>query len=182
MRKLKAKIVRLNSTHSQRLLVDIGEQDRLQGEEPSLHHLLKARKRKAKRLITQVLDDNDILQTSSMSIMKVFSSYFRTKFQPIQVDDGSLKRLANCGVKCVTPETYAAIQEPITLEGLHIAITQGKSHKSPGQDGICLEFKTAWDVIKHDLLQIINLMYIGGNITARQLQGLILCLPKETNS
>jgi hypothetical protein len=27
--------------------VDIGDQDRLQGEEPSLHRLIKARKRKA---------------------------------------------------------------------------------------------------------------------------------------
>ena len=118
-----------------------------------------------------------------MSILKVFLSYFHAKFQPIQVDDGSLRRLANCTVKCVTPETCAATQEPITLEELHIATTQGKSHKSPGQGRICSEFfKTAWDVVKHDLLQIINLVYIEGKMTARQLQGLIVCLPKETNS
>ena len=47
MRKLKAKIIRMNSIYSQRRLVDIGDQDRLQGEEPSLHRLIKARKRKA---------------------------------------------------------------------------------------------------------------------------------------
>ena len=37
-------------------------------------------------------------------------------------------------------------------------------------------------MIKHDLLQIINLVYIEGKMAARQLQGLIVCLPKKTNS
>ena len=47
----------------------------------------------------------------------------------------------------------------------------------------CSEFfKTAWDLIKHDPLQIINLMYIEGKMTGRQLQRLIVCLPKKTNS
>jgi hypothetical protein len=104
MRKPKAKSIRLNSIYSQRLLVDIGDQDRLQGEEPSLHHLLKARKRQASRTITHALVKNDILQTST-SIMKVFVLCFRAKFQPIQVDDVSIRQLATCGVKCVSPET-----------------------------------------------------------------------------
>ena len=56
-------------------------------------------------------------------------------------------------------------------------------HKSPGLDGMCLEFfKTARDMIKNDLLQIINLMYIEEKLTTRQLQGLTVCLPKKTNS
>jgi len=42
-------------------------------------------------------------------------------------------------------------------------------------------FKTPWDVIKNDLLQIISLMYIEGKLTTRQLQGLIFSLPKKTN-
>ena len=90
MRRLKAKIIRLNSIHCQRLLVDTGEQDRIMGEEPSLHHLLKTRKFQARRLIKQIHDDNGTLQISSMSILKVFSTRFRAKFQPIQIDERSV--------------------------------------------------------------------------------------------
>jgi len=68
------------------------------------------------------------------------------------------------------------------LEELRYAITQGKASKAPGQDGICLEFfRTAWDVIKHDLSHIMNHMNIEGRTSARQLQGLIVCLPKITH-
>jgi len=75
LRKLKAKIIGLNSIHRQRLVVDTGEQDRLVGGEPSLHDLLKTRKRQATRLINQIYDDNGILQTSTASILKVSISF-----------------------------------------------------------------------------------------------------------
>jgi len=91
----------------------------------------------------------------------------------------SVRRLAGCGVKSITPETNTALGEIISMEELRHTIIQGKANKAPGQDGICLEFfGTAWDVIKHELLTIMNHMYIGGNTSVRQRQGLIVCLPK----
>jgi len=98
LRRFKAKIIILNSINRQRLLVDTGEQDRLVGEEPSLHHLLKTRKRQASRLINQIYDDSGILQTSSVSILKVFSTRFHSKYKHIQIDERSVRRLADCGV------------------------------------------------------------------------------------
>ena len=44
LKELKAKIIRLNNTHRQRLLIDTSEQDRIAGEPPSLHNLLRTRK------------------------------------------------------------------------------------------------------------------------------------------
>jgi len=77
----------------------------------------------------------------------------------------------------------AALKEPIFLEELRHAITQGKAYKVPGHEGICLEFfRTAWDVLKLDLLQIMNRMYMEGTITVRQLQGFIVWLPKNAHS
>ena len=152
MRRLKAKIIRPNSTHRQALLVDTGEQHRIMGEEPSLHHLLKTRNRQTSRLIKQIHDDNGTLHTSSMSIMKVFSTRFHAKFQTIQIDERSVSQLADCAIQTVTPEKNTALNKPISLEELRHAITQGKVYKAPGHDRICLEFRTAWDVLKLDLL------------------------------
>jgi len=182
MRRLKAKIIRLNSIHSQRLLVDTGEQDRIMGKEPSLHHLLKARKHQARRLTKQIYEDNSTLQTSSTSIMKFFSTRFHAKYQPIQIDKKSISQLADCGIETFTPEINAVLKEPVPLEELRHATTQRRAYKAPGYDGICLQFfTTAWDVLKLDLLQIMNHMHIEGRTTARQMQGLIVCLPKNAH-
>ena len=68
------------------------------------------------------------------------------------------------------------------MDKLRNAISKGKPHKAPGHDGISLRFyKMAWEVMKLDLLQIINCMYSDGIILARQLQGLIVCIPKHTH-
>jgi len=51
LKKLKAKILRLNNTLLQKLMINTGEQDKMPGEDPFLHHLIKTRKRQASRTI-----------------------------------------------------------------------------------------------------------------------------------
>ena len=55
------------------MFIDNGEQDRKTGEEPSLHHLLKIRKRQAQRTVHQVYDTNGSVKTSSADILRVFT-------------------------------------------------------------------------------------------------------------
>jgi len=85
-------------------------------------------------------------------------------------------------MQTVTPEMKTELKEIIFLEELGHAITQGKANNAPGHNGICLEvFRTTWDVLKLDLLQIMNHTYIEGITTARHLLGLIVCLPKNVH-
>jgi len=64
------------------------------------------------------------------------------------------------------------------MEELREAVKKGKRHKSPGPDGICHEFfKQMWDVIKNDMIDIINKMYMEGAVPDAQKHGHILCLP-----
>ena len=73
-------------------------------------------------------------------------------------------------------------KSPLSLDKLSNAISKGKPHKAHGHDGIGLTFhKMAWEVMKLDLLQIINCLYSDGIIVARQLQELIVCIPKHTH-
>ena len=79
LRGLQAKIIRHNSSHRKRLLVDTSDHDRLAGEDPSLYHLIKARRRHENRLIKEIVDDDGILHTTSASILKAFAVHFRKK-------------------------------------------------------------------------------------------------------
>jgi len=182
LKKLKAKLIRLNSTHRQKLTLDTGEQDKMIDENPSLHHLIKARKRQASRTIKKISDDQGIMYTESFDIMKVFTIRFCKKFSPIHMDGESASLLMNCELQKITQEMNAVLEDPITIDELRNSISKSKSQKAPGHDGIGLRFyKTAWEEMKHDLLQILNCMYIDGIILARQLRGLMVCIPKHAH-
>jgi hypothetical protein len=80
----------------------------------------------------------------------------------------------------VSDEANALLEELIRTEEIHQAIKSGKPNKSPGLDGIPLEFyKYTWNTIKEDLTQIINDMYIDSTINETQKYGIIFCLPKK---
>ena len=160
LKKLKAKIIRLNRKHHLRMFIDNGEQDRISGEEPSPHHLLKIRKRQAHRTVHQVYDTDGSLKTPPADILRVFTDYMRRKYDHIQVNEERMRHMMNCGLNLIPSAANTTLEESITMEELFQAVKQGKANKAPGQDGICLEFiKKAWDVTKCDLLEVMNNIY-----------------------
>ena len=72
------------------------------------------------------------------------------------------------------------LERMITVEELKVAVHQGKMWKAPGYDGICNEFFLyTWDVTKHDILQILNKMYISGDDLHSPKIGVLVCIPKK---
>ena len=139
LKKLKAKIIRLNSKHNLGMFTDNGEQDRITGEEPSLHHLLKIRKRQSQRPVHQVYDTDGSLKTSPADILRVFTDYMRRKYDHIQVNEEIMRHMTNCALETIPSAVNTVLEESKTMEELFQAVKQGKPNKAPGQDGICLE-------------------------------------------
>ena len=182
LQQLKARIVRIYSMRQQRVFLDNSEHDRLAGEEPTLYHILKRRRRQESRMITSVHDSNGNKHTSTSDILRTFTTFMRSKYDDIAVDAGSVKHMARVGTKTIPAEVKDYLDLPVTLEELHLAVRKGKVQKAPGSDGICQEFfRTTWETTKHDMLAILNQMFTEGKITDRQKHGLIVCLPKVTN-
>jgi len=73
-----------NSKHRLGMFVDNGEQDRIMGEEPSLHHLLKTRKRQVQRTVHQMYDTDGSLKTSPVDILRLYTAHMRRKYDRIQ--------------------------------------------------------------------------------------------------
>jgi len=103
---------------------------------------------------------NGTAHTATMEIMRALPAHFSTKFQPLHIDEDSLRRTLNCDLKETSNMMNTTLEEPITMSELWNAITKGKPHQAPGDDGIGVEFyKGAWEIIKTGLLQIMNNMY-----------------------
>jgi hypothetical protein len=72
-----------------------------------------------------------------------------------------------------------ALEKPITLEKLQIAVNKRGGNKAPGRDGMCLEFfKATWGFVKGNMLALFNQMFMEGKISEKQKSGIIVCIPK----
>jgi len=140
LKKLEAKIVRLNSTFHQRIVLDTEEHDKTIGENPSLYHILKTRKRQNNRTIKRISDEHCEVHSTSTAIIKAFKMFFNEKFKPIQIDVIKAKQLLDCDLRPLQIEKNAVLEAPITLNEIRNAIAKGKSNKAPGNEGIGLEF------------------------------------------
>jgi hypothetical protein len=70
--------------------------------------------------------------------------------------------------------------KPIDMDELKLAVHQGKKRKTPGINDICLEFyQHTWDTTKHDILKILNRMYIDGEILDSHKKGVIIRSPQN---
>ena len=57
------------------------------GEDPSLHHLLKGRKRQEQRIVHQIYDNIGIQHTSFADILSIFTEHMRCKYDHITIDE-----------------------------------------------------------------------------------------------
>ena len=132
--------------------MDTEERDRTMGEIPTLHHYLKSRKRRTKRTIHYVLDENGIMKMGQKEIMHIFTEHMIHRYNHIMIDERCIQELISCGMNTIPMTANSMLEEPITMDELLTAVRKGKAHKSPDQDGICHEFyKMTWEIIKHDM-------------------------------
>jgi len=135
------------------------------------------RKRQESRMIDRVYDSEGHLQTSPLKTLRVFTEFMKNKYDTITVDADSIRRILRHSCSKMPHIANEALSTPITLEELHIAVTQGKKLKAPGYDGIFHEFfQLAWETTKVDLLDVMKQMFIDGSILDTQKHGIIVCL------
>ena len=68
----------------------------------------------------------------------------------------------------------------ITAEELKAVVLEGDSKKPPGRDGIGLKiFKVLWEDIAGDMKTLFNQMLRDRQLSERQKQGVIVCIPKS---
>jgi hypothetical protein len=92
----------------------------------------------------------------------------QTKYDSIPIDVESINRLIG-NTHHLLPLEANTIEAPITMDELRHAVMKGKPNKAPGGDGISHNFyKHVWETIKHELLNIVNHMYVGKIITTNR--------------
>ena len=168
LQKYKAKIVRLNAQKREQLLLDTHPYDRLDEENPSLYQVLKIRKRQAAREITTITDEDGTAYTAQKDVADVFVHHYERTFRPIAADSRAIKILMQ-NMPQREPQHYKDhLETPITSDEVYRAIRAGAKKKTPGIDGMCLEFYAAqWTLISTELTQVLNDMFMHKRLTIK---------------
>jgi hypothetical protein len=166
LQKYKAKIVHLHAIRLDKAMLDNDNKDILEGEEPSLFHIIKMAKRRETREMRHVQDQNGNIVTKDILI--TFLTHLRQKYQIVEVDNACITKLqAGIPYTCSTKYSYQ-LEQPITTDEILSTLQKGSKHKAPGIDGFGLDFYTAnWKAIHHDMLDLLNQMCLNKKIAPR---------------
>jgi hypothetical protein len=130
LKQLKAKIVRLYHETHHHLFLDNDDRNKMEDEEPSLHHLLKRHKRQESRMVNGFYDNDGNIQTMPMNILRTFTIFMKKKYDTIQVDPDSVYRMLQRSKKHISQEANNAFDASITMDELHIAVKQEKTQST----------------------------------------------------
>ena len=136
---------------------------------------------KSEKKTIRALNINNKLITEQKAILDEQYNYYKNLYSSKTLSDSTINFFDNDADIPKFNETEKEICEgPLTLHELEEAVKNMKNNKSPGTDGLNVEFyKIHWNDIKHDLLNSLNESYLNGNLTPLQKQSLITLLPKQ---
>jgi hypothetical protein len=159
----KAKIMRLHANHTDRIMLDQANNDKLDDEPPSLFHLIKQNKRCEKRTITAIQDIQGEVVMDTAAICTVFETFLQKKYEHTEPDSESTQEIVR---------VIQSMEKPITEEELLAALRT--TNKAPGVDGLGIEFyKMNWETVGPDLLEWMNNMFLHQMVTPEQRHGIM---------
>jgi hypothetical protein len=112
----------------------------IDGEETTLYHLIKSKKRREARMIRRTYDQRGRITEDLTEISQIFVAHWKDKYSSIDVSDRCIAEMPNA-IRSNTQPSYAAnLEQPITEEELYAALKSGGPNKAPGSDGISRDF------------------------------------------
>jgi hypothetical protein len=118
LRKRKARILRIHSAQQRGVLLYMKDTDRLPGEEISIHHYVRSRKRRMARTITRVTDEQGALRSDPEDILRIFTEHMTRILDHIPIAEESIRKTVSRGLEKLPALANTALEEPITLEEL----------------------------------------------------------------
>jgi len=132
--------------------------------------------------VAMVKDEEGVVHMASREILDIFTRALEIKLQEHRIDGTAMERMLAHVKKEIPPGEQDALYLPFTDVELHNAVMSGKKWKAPGSDGISNDlFRSAWNIIRVDLLELLNAMYLDGPVAPAQIKGIVVYVPKLAN-
>ncbi|KAJ8028516.1 hypothetical protein HOLleu_30774 [Holothuria leucospilota] len=151
-----------------------------EGEKSTKFFFNLEKSRQKKKVMRQILKDNGELITDQKSIMKEQVSFYRSLYRKEGVTTENISLLTMYISKKLSPSERDSCDQSITEEELLQAVKAMESSKSPGLDGLTVEFYRAfWPEMSVILSKLISEIFQAGELTESMKGSVITLIPKK---
>ena len=122
------------------------------------------------------------IHCSQLEINEIFADYYRTLYSDPQphTQEAVLQYIQNIQLACLTPEQCEELETPLQLSEIRYAIKQISRNKTPGTDGLPIEYYATYiETLAPKLLEVFNEAWQKGTLPASLREALIVVLHKK---
>ena len=127
------------------------------GEAPTSYFLKLERQKHEKNSVTSILDSNDVEVFSLPEITKAHEEFYANLFSPSPIDDNVQKHLLSHVTRRLSKAGRDLCEGDLTLAEATDSLKKSNNNKTPGPDGLTVEFyATFWDRLGPLLVSVFN--------------------------
>lgn len=147
----------------------------------SKYFLNLEKKKYQDKTFSQLYDGDGNLVTDKKEILEIEKSFFQNLYTKTVSDNNEeCERYLQVDTRRIQQTDKELLDSDLTLEELEEALKRMKSNKSPGSDGLSVEFyRKFWTPLKDVFLECINEIFKSGQLTEEQKRGVITLIPKK---
>ena len=142
-------------------------------------HSIEKTKAKNKDFI-RIFDENKSIKSGTEEVMKVQVDFYSKLYKSDGINQNDCNYFGQFITKSVSENSRKVLNECISFDELTNALKKMKIGKSPGPDGIIIEFyKLYWDIIGQDLFDVFLGCHKSNRLSYSQYMALIILLYKK---
>ena len=155
--------------------------DLVRGDLPTKSFFEKLKKMKSNQEPVEIYKMDGTVESNPINLVKAAKEFFEDKFKPFRSDRRLYEKFLNfLPLMNENDVDLQNLMKRVTLDELWDVIKTFLNNKTPGIDGISIEFyKKCFHVIKYELLDFINYVIFGGHLPRKVNTGVLKLLHKK---
>ena len=153
------------------------------GEKSNKYFLNLETHKKAKSSVRKVFNDEGMLITDQKKILQEIQNFYSNlcKCEPLRPSEEMLNSfLSNSGIPKLTFNEARICDGKLTVDECYKSLQLFESNKSPGNDGLTVEFYRAfWHILGNLMVDSLNCSYDFGELSNSQKQAIITLIEKR---
>ena len=151
-----------------------------EGETSSAYFLRLEKKHGEASWFSAIRNDRDEIVTDIGGIIDAWVSFYTDLFSACATDQTIQSNMLDCLYLSLPPSDVPVCEGLLTCDEVLLALNGMARGKSPGSDGLTVEFFLKfWDVLGSDLVEVFNSSYRDGLLPSSSCKGLITLLFKK---